>query len=165
MARRTFFSFHYTPDNWRAAQVSSIGMVDGNRPVSDNKWEVITRGGEAAIKRWILDQLKGRSCTIVLVGSNTAGRKWINYEISKSWNRGMGVVGIRIHGLKNSQGQTSFLGGNPFDYVTFTGSGRKLSSVAKCYSPTGADSQQRYDWIKQHLANAVEEAIRIRKAS
>ena len=26
----------------------------------------------------------GRSCTIVLIGSETAGRKWIKYEIEKS---------------------------------------------------------------------------------
>ena len=38
----------------------------------------------------------GRSFTIVLAGSNTANRKWINYEIIKSWDDGMGVVGIHI---------------------------------------------------------------------
>jgi hypothetical protein len=32
----------------------------------------------------------------------------------------------------------------------------------KCYNPAGATSKDRYDWIKTHLANAVEEAIRIR---
>ena len=30
--------------------------------------------------------------------------KWINYEIGWSWDDGMGVVGIRIHGLKNFKG-------------------------------------------------------------
>ena len=75
MKRRSFFSFHYKPDAWRAAQVRNMGMVDGNNPVSDNDWETITQGGDAKIKKWIADQLDGRSCTIVLVGSNTAGRK------------------------------------------------------------------------------------------
>ena len=69
MARRCFFSFHYEPDNSRAAQVRNMGMVDGNRPVSDNDWESITRGGDRAIRNWIGDQLHGRSCTIVLVGT------------------------------------------------------------------------------------------------
>ena len=36
MARRSFFSFHYKPDNWRAGQVRNMGMVDGNKPVTDN---------------------------------------------------------------------------------------------------------------------------------
>ena len=33
MARRTFYSFHYKPDNWRAAQVRNMGVIEGNRPV------------------------------------------------------------------------------------------------------------------------------------
>ena len=162
MARRTFFSFHYKPDNWRAAQVRNIGMVDGNRPVTDNEWETITKGRAPAIKKWIARQLKGRSCTVVLVGSKTAGRKWISYEISESWNQGKGVVGIRIHGLEDSQGKMSSMGGNPFDHVTFEGSGKRLSTVVKCYNPKGTTSKMRYDWIKEHLANAVEEAVTIR---
>lgn len=100
MARRAFYSFHYKPDNWRAATVRNIGSVEGNKPATDNNWEAITRGGDAAIENWIANQLKGRSCTVVLVGRNTANRKWINHEIVHSWNDGMGVVGIRIHGLK-----------------------------------------------------------------
>ena len=86
MARRAFYSFHYKPDNSRAAQVRNMGMVDGNNPVSDNDWETVKGGGDTTIKNWIAGQMRGRSCTVVLVGSNTAGRKWINHEIIKSWN-------------------------------------------------------------------------------
>lgn len=56
MARRVFYSFHYKPDKWRAAQVRHMGVIEGNVPVSDNDWETITRGGDAAIERWIADQ-------------------------------------------------------------------------------------------------------------
>ncbi len=160
---RCFYSFHYKPDVSRASQVRQIGAIEGNRPATDNDWETITRGGDAAIERWIADQMKYRSCTIVLVGSNTANRKWINYEISESWNAEMGLVGIRIHGLKNFDQQISTMGGNPFDYVTFKGSGKKFSSLVKCYNPGGTTSKERYAWISQHLANAVDEAIKIRK--
>lgn len=162
MARRTFYSFHYLPDNWRASTVRNIGTVEGNRPASDNDWESITSAGDVEIKRWIADQMNGRSCTVVLVGTNTANRKWINYEIVKSWDVGMGVVGIRIHGLKNSNGNISTMGSNPFDYITHGGTKKVLSTIAKCYNPTGSNSQERYAWIKEHFANAVEEAIRIR---
>ena len=105
MQRRTFFSFYYKPDASRASQVRNMGMVEGNKPVSDNDWETIWRGGDAAVEKWIAEQMHGCSCTVVLVGSNTAGRKWINYEIIKSWDEGMGVVGIHIHGLKNLDGE------------------------------------------------------------
>lgn len=162
MARRVFYSFHYVPDNWRASTVRSIGAIEGNRPAADNDWETITKGGDDAIKRWIAGQLNGRSCTVVLVGSDTANRKWINYEIVQSWNDGMGVVGIRIHGLKNSKGEVSTMGNNPFEYITHGVTKKPLSTIVKCYNPTGSDSQQRYDWIKTNLANAVEEAITIR---
>ena len=107
MVRRVFYSFHYEPDNWRAAQVRNIGSIEGNRPATDNDWETVKKGGDAAIKRWIAGQMEFRSCTVVLVGSNTANRKWINHEIVKSWDDGMGVVGIHIHGLEDSGGYTS----------------------------------------------------------
>jgi hypothetical protein len=163
MARRCFYSFHYKPDNWRAATVRSIGAIEGNEPAKDNDWESVTKGGDDAIKRWISRQVYGRSCTVVLVGANTANRKWINYEIVKSWDDGMGVVGIYIHGLKDSDGHTSTQGSNPFDYIKHGNTGKQLSSIVKCYNPSGSDSQERYDWIKKYLANAVEEAVTIRK--
>lgn len=165
MARRVFYSFHYKPDNWRASTVREIGTIEGNRPATDNDWESVTSGGDDAIKRWIAGQLNGRSCTVVLVGANTADRKWINYEIVKSWDEGMGVVGIRIHGLKDSDGNTSTPGSNPFDYITHGATKNKLSTIVKCYNPAGSTSQERYAWINEHLEDAVEEAIRIRGAN
>ncbi len=165
MVRRCFYSFHYIPDSVRASQVRQIGTIEGNPPARDNDWETIVGGGDTAIKKWIADQMYGKSCTIVLVGSNTANRKWINYEIVKSWDEGMGVVGIHINGLKNFAGETSTKGSNPFDHIKFGSTGKMLSSIVRCYSPAGTDSKERYAWISTHLANAVEEAIRIRKAN
>ena len=87
MARKCFYSFHYIPDNWRAGTVRCIGTIEGNKPASDNDWEVVKGGGTAAIEQWITEQLSGRTCTIVLVGQNTANRKWINHEIVQSWDK------------------------------------------------------------------------------
>lgn len=167
MARRCFYSFHYEPDNWRSSTVRQIGAIEGNQPASDNDWETISHGPnrDARIERWIADQMKGRTCTIVLVGSSTAKRKWINHEIIKSWNDRLGVVGIRIHGLKNRLSETSTFGDNPFDHVTHGPSKKPLSSLVKCYNPGGATSQERYAWIAEHLSNAVDEAINIRNAN
>ena len=162
MVRRVFYSFHYRPDNWRAAMVRNIGSIEGNSPASDNDWETVTKGGDRAIRNWITRQMRYRSCTVVLIGSNTANRKWINHEIIESWNDGMGVLGIRIHGLKNSEGRTSTSGKNPFEFISLGNSGKSLSSIVKCYDPTGRSSQERYAWISRHLATAVEEAINIR---
>ena len=162
MARRVFFSFHYEPDCWRASQVRNIGVVEGNSPVSDNDWETITKGGDEAVQAWIDVQLQGRSCTIVLIGANTAGRKWINYEIEKSWNDGKGVVGIYIHNLEDSDGNQSPNGQNPFDGFTMKGDGRRLSSIVKAHDPPSSTGTGVYDWIKKNIESCVEEAISIR---
>ena len=163
MTRKVFYSFHFQPDVTRVAQVRNIGKLEANKPASDNDWETVKSGEDSAIKKWIADQMKGRSCTVVLVGENTADRKWINHEIVESWEEGMGIVGIRIHGLKNTSGDTSSKGYNPFDYIEYGEDGKKLSSIVKCYNPKGSTSKERYAWISEHLENAVEEAIKIRK--
>lgn len=171
MARRVFYSFHYKNDVMRAAMVRSIGVIEGNAPVSSNDWEEVKRGGDAAIERWIANQMQGRTCTVVLVGADTAGRPWINHEIVELWNCGMGVVGIRVHGLIDARETktapyygTSAFGANPFDQVTHEPTSRQLSSIVKCYDPGGADSKQRYAWIEHYLSDAIEEAIKIRGA-
>lgn len=164
MARRAFYSFHYVPDNWRASQVRNMGIVEGDAPVSDNDWETVTRGGDAAIERWIADQLFGKACTIVLVGQNTAGRKWISYEISESWNKKKGVLGVRIHNLKDTNQRQSLPGGNPFDYVTFTKTNAKLSTVVKLYDSPYGDSTAVYKYIKDNMSTWVENAVAIRNS-
>lgn len=165
MTRKAFYSFHYKPDNWRASQVRNMGIVEGNNPVSDNDWETVTKGGDAAIEKWIADQLDGRSCTIVLVGENTAGRKWITYEIKESWNEKKGVVGVRIHRLKNKDGDQSLAGGNPFGYVTLKKDNKPLSSIVKLYDPPYSGSTDVYDYIKKNISAWVEEAIEIRNSN
>lgn len=167
--RRVFYSFQYSADYWRVNQVRKIGVIEGNRPVTDNEWETIKRGGDGAIKKWIISQMKGTSCTVVLVGENTAGRKWINFEIINSWNDGKGVVGIYIHGLLNQRLQISNKGKNPFSDISISAqsrsrnSNKRMSDIVKCYEPTGTDSIQRYDWIRTKLSSIVAEAIEIRK--
>jgi hypothetical protein len=163
MARRVFYSFHYMADNWRASQVRNMGVVEGNRPATDNDWETVKRGGDAAIKKWIADQMFGKSCTVVLIGRETAGRKWINHEIVESWNQRMGVLGVHVHNLKDSAGNTSWQGSNPFDGITVAG--RPLLNIVPVYDPPGYfwDSTSYYKAIKDNLAGWIEEAIRIRQ--
>lgn len=160
MARRVFTSFHYVPDNWRASQVRNMGKIEGNTVVSANQWEEVTKGGNKAIEKWIDDNMSGKSCVIVLVGENTAGRKWIKYEIEKAWNEGRGVLGIHIHNLKNSNGNQASKGRNPFE--DFSVNGKNLSSIVKCYNPPFTTSTYVYDYIKENIENWIEEAIDIR---
>jgi Thoeris protein ThsB, TIR-like domain len=164
MTRKVFYSFHYLPDGWRASQVRNCGVVEGNVPVSDNDWETITATGDAAIKTWIKDQLAGRSCALVLIGNQTAGRKWITYEIEKAWNDGKGVVGVYVHNLKDASENQTSKGANPFDSLTLKNGTVKLSSVAKAYDPPFTISTYVYNHIKENISAWVEEAITIRNS-
>jgi hypothetical protein len=161
MARRVFHSFHYQRDAFRVQQVRNMGVIEGQRLLSANEWEAVKRGGDAAIRRWIDEQMQGRSCVLVLIGSQTAGRKWVNYEIEKGWNRGKGLVGIYIHNLKDQAGNQSRRGTNPFN--GFDVNGKSLSSIVKAYDPPGSTSISVYTYIKNNLERWIEEAIRIRK--
>jgi MTH538 TIR-like domain (DUF1863) len=137
MARQVFFSFHFANDAWRASQVRNMGVLEGNRPVSDNDWEAVKKGGDPAIEKWIDQQMAGKSCAVVLVGAETAQRKWVIREIVKAWEKGKGVVGIRIHKLKNALEQTSAAGENPFHRITYGPAKQNASSILTLHDPVG----------------------------
>lgn len=160
MTRRAFYSFHYQPDNWRAAQVRSMGVIDGNKPASDNDWEDVKAGGDDAIQEWIDDQLAGKTVAIILIGQNSAGRKWINYEIKKAWQDKKGVLGIHIHNLKNSAGVQSEMGKNPFS--KFTLGEISMDEIVRTYNPPYSASTNVYAHIKENLEDWIEKAIEIR---
>lgn len=162
MVRRVFYSFHYLPDNWRASQIRKMGIIDGNPAANDNDWEAIKRIGDSAIRRWIDNQLIGRSCTVVLIGSGTAGRRWIDYEIETSWNKGKGLVGIHIHNLLDVNGRQSRKGRNPFETFTLNNGKTKLSSVVRTYDPPYADSKMAYGYIYRNLSAWIDEAVSTR---
>ncbi len=163
--RQVFYSFCFKDDVRRVAQIRNIGSIEDNKPVSENDWETVQRGGEAAIKKWIDDNMKNRSCVIVLIGKDTANRKWVKYEIEKAWNEGKGLFGIYIHNIKDpllcKEGMSGFCsqGKNPFEEFHFKKTGKKLSDVVKCYNPKAWDA---YNDISNNIEKWVEEAIKIR---
>jgi len=160
MPRKIFYSFHYKPDSWRVSKIRNIGAIEGNKPASDNDWETVKGEGDAAIKKWIKGQMLGRSCAVVLIGENTAGRKWINYEIVESWGKGMGILGIHIHKITNSLGEQSAMGDNPFS--GFTIKDKSLSSIVRTYAPPFSISSDVYSHIVENIADWIDEAIAIR---
>src|SRR5262249_17509549 len=152
---------HYKPDNWRASQVRNMGIVEGNAAVSDNDWETVTKGGDAAIQKWIDGQLDGKSCTVVLIGAATADRKWIDYEIKKSWGDKKGLVGIYIHNLKDREQRQSLKGSNPFAGFTMRQGTVAMSNIVKAYDPPYSTSTDVYKHVQENIQKWVEEAISI----
>jgi hypothetical protein len=162
MARKVFYSFNYAADFARASAVRTLGIVEGNPSAPEKDWAVLTKAGEVAVQRWIDSQLAGRECTIVLIGANTAGRRWIKYEIEKSWNDKKGVLGIHIHNLADAAGAKSAKGKNPFDGLTIKSTGAYLAKIVKTYDPLPTDARAAANYISLNLAKWVDEAIRIR---
>lgn len=152
-----FYSFHFDNDVMRVQQIRNIGSIEGNSPTTPNEWERLKRTGENAVKNWIDQNMKYKRCVIVLIGSETAGRKWVNYEIEKAWNGGKALLGIYIHNLRCPRNGTSRKGKNPFDSFTLQ-DGRKLSSFVHCYQPSPANAYQDVagnisSWIQYAINN------------
>lgn len=121
MARKVFFSFHYDDVvSFRANVVRNHGFFAGNQKAGfwDNSiWENAKKSGDIALKRMINEELEGTSVTCVLIGSETYARPWVRYEILKSIERGNGLFGVYINGIKDKNQRIGVRGGNPFEFL------------------------------------------------
>ena len=109
MARKVFFSFKYE-DVFRANVVRNSWVTKGKDAagfIDAAEFEKVKKRGDDAIKRWIDEQLKGTSVTVVLVGALTCSSRWVEYEIEASKSRGNGLLGIDISKIKDPKRATS----------------------------------------------------------
>ena len=153
--RNVFFSFDYQ-DVWRTNVVrnSWITQYPGAAGFQDRSlWEEAKNKGDAAIKKMIDDGLKGTSVTVVLIGSRTAGRKYVSYEIERSVARGNGFVAIHLAGIGDPNEPTKRRGANPlgWHYASQDSQSDRL-----------VDIYRTYDWVAdegfKNLGKWVEEA-------
>jgi hypothetical protein len=151
-----FYSFHFDNDVMRVQQIRNIGSVEGNPPTTPNEWETLKRTGKKAVENWIDQNMKYKRCIIVLIGSETASRPWVEHEIIKAWNDGKALLGIHIHNLRCPRNGTSRKGRNPFDLIKFN-DGRAMSSVVPCYDP---NSLNAYQDIANNISSWIDHAIR-----
>jgi hypothetical protein len=118
MARRVYFAFHYQNDIWRVNQVRQSWVTQERQEAGfydASLWEEAKKQSDLAIKRMINSGLQNTSTTCVLIGSETSKRRWVQYEIVKSFDKGNALLGTYIHSLKDQFGKTSIKGGDPFD--------------------------------------------------
>ena len=156
MKRKVFYSFHYDNDVMRVQQVRNVGALEGDEPVSANKWEEIKRTDQG-VKNWINDNLKNKSCLVVLIGSETANRRWVKYEIQQAWESGLAVVGIHIHRLKCPRIGCSSKGNIPFDSFKFKLGDKVIQPLV--FNPSHSDA---YNDIKINIDGWIEQAIKQR---
>ena len=105
MIRKVFYSFHYQKDISRVMIVRNRWVTFGGQKVSGvidkADFEKLMRTNEKNIKNWIDAQLKDTSATVVLIGAETLKRRFVQYEICQSINKGNAVIGVYIHNLKD----------------------------------------------------------------
>lgn len=158
MSRQVFFSFEFKKDAWRAGQIRNMGKVEKSSTFSDNDWEEVKSKDDETIEKWIDNQMRMRSCIVVLIGETTYSRKWVLYEINRAYELGKGLLGIYVHGLEDSNGEQCSKGKNPFDYVK-TDEGERLSKYVTCYDPPYLRSKNVYADIEGKIEDLIEEAI------
>lgn len=158
MARRTFFSFHYERDVWRSCQIRNSWVTQEREAAGffdASLWEEAKKRGKDAVHKLIDDALNNTSVTVVLIGADTFGRDYVEYEIIESHKRGNGLVGVHIHGLRDQSGSTDAKGKTPFDNIYLPRNGQKVF-FSKLY-PT-------YDWVNddgyKNLGDWVEKAAK-----
>ena len=122
MARNVYFSFHYQDViDFRANVVRNSGKFrkSGDLFRDSSIWEEAKEKQILKIKSLIESELKGSSVTCVLIGSETYSRRWVRYEIFKSFEMKKGQVGVGINWIKDKHGKTKlWKGENPFGYLS-----------------------------------------------
>jgi hypothetical protein len=158
-----YLSYHHESDGARAEVIRNHTRLHAPPLMDDESWNLLMRQGTLQVEACINQALTQRSCLIVLISRFTRGRRWVNYEIFRAWNRKMGVLGIHVHNIADSEGAVALKGANPFDdFELSTGRGR-LSSVAPVHEAPFVEPKLALSYLATNIHEWIEEAIMIRR--
>ncbi len=115
MAKRAYFAFHYQDVcDFRENVVRNHWMTKPHREAAGffdaSLWEDAKKHGDIAIKRLINAGIEGTSTTCVLIGSHTYNRRWVSYEIMRSFKRGNSILAVHINSIAGKDKKTKPLG-------------------------------------------------------
>jgi hypothetical protein len=156
MPRNVFISFHYQRDIFRVNVLRNHLVSNGGYLFP---WETAKITDEDVLKRMLDQALKPTSVTVVLIGAETANRRWVQYEIRKSLEQGSGILGIYIHNIPDLRtGKSDKQGTNPLDCFVVPQKTQcansspvqlPLSSVYSTYDWVGDDGYNHFGkWIE-----------------
>lgn len=143
--RKVFFSFHYKNDIFRANVVRNSWVRAGSPTAAGfedrSMWEDAHTRNDRRLSRMIADALHGTSVTVVLIGEETCDRFWVEHEILRSFELRKGLLGVRIHGIRDLRtGRTSRKGPNPFEGL--------VGTDADGYEVALSDHVAVRDWVR-----------------
>ncbi len=108
--RNVFFSFKWS-DVTRAEVVRNSYITKGGqqaaRYIDVAQREALKRQTDLAIKRWINQQMRGTTVTVVLVGEETSHSRWVRYEVERTLQEHHGLIEVDISGIADFKGRTS----------------------------------------------------------
>jgi hypothetical protein len=133
MARRTFFSLHYKADvlrSWIVRNSWVTKVAKGSRESAgffeSSVFEATQRESDDSLKRFLREGLNNTSVTCVLVGEHTALRRWVRYEILRSFACGNGLLAVRRNTIPAMKSPPTPAGDNPFNCLAFTVEGDRV---------------------------------------
>ena len=96
--------------------------------------------------------MEGTSVTVVLIGTETLERPFVQYEICKSLQRGNAVIGIHINGIKDMRTLVTSARGNVHTVIGHYDDGRLAYFDDVCDGIYDYITQNGYDnmssWIE-----------------
>jgi len=104
LARRIFVSFAYDD----LQQAKGFNLLRWNPHVDfdfvgRHLMSPVDSENPDYIKSKIREEMKGASCTVVLVGERTAESEWVDFEIRETLAQGKPVLGIRLKGAETAK--------------------------------------------------------------
>lgn len=95
--RRVFLSYHHGGDQWYYDAFSRT-FHNEYELISDTSLErrIDSDNVDYVLRRIRENYITGSSCTIVLVGAATWGRKYVDWEIEATLEKGHGLIGVRL---------------------------------------------------------------------
>lgn len=114
---KIFFSFYFTDDFYRTKTVmnhlKSISNFKYTGFISQKKLLGMAETGLTSIYNWIENNVYKSEMVIVLIGKNTTGRHFVEYEIAQAYKYQKPIFGIHIHGLPNHKNEIAEKGISP----------------------------------------------------
>lgn len=123
MARKTFFSFHYQPDVTRAWVVRNSWVIKDDRESAgffdSSVFESKRRESDDVLKNFLRTAINGTSVTCVLYATETAWRRWVRYELVRSFIHGSGILAVDMHSILDFEQKKAKSGPNPLNCLAF----------------------------------------------